>query len=60
MVNEEATSGGVVQFTNSTATIQEQLMYLVHGQQYRWTWGDGNVNAVNIQSGVAGNPGTHT
>ena len=58
IVNEEATSGGVVIFTNSTATDPGTTAVFGSGQQYRWTWGDGNVNAVNIQSGVAGNPGT--
>ena len=59
VVNEEATSGGVVQFTNSTATDPGTTALFGSGQKYRWTWGDGNVNAVNIQSGVAGNPGTN-
>ena len=58
MVNEEATSGGVVQFTNSTATDPGTTAVFGAQQKYRWTWGDGNVNAVNIQAGVAGNPGT--
>ena len=58
IVNEEATSGGVVTFTNSTATDPGTTAVFGAGQQYRWTWGDGNVSAVNIQSGVAGNPGT--
>ena len=59
VVNEEATSGGVVQFTNSTATDPGTTALFGSGQKYRWTWGDGNVDAVNIQSGVAGNPGTN-
>ena len=58
VVNEEGTSGGVVQFTNSTSTDPGTTALFGSGQKYRWTWGDGNVNAVNIQSGVAGNPGT--
>ena len=58
VVNEEATSGGVVQFTNSTATDPGTTAVFGSQQKYRWTWGDGNVNAVNIQTGVAGNPGT--
>ena len=58
VVNEEATSGGVVQFTNSTATDPGTTAIFGNGQKYRWTWGDGNVNTVNIQSGVAGNPGS--
>jgi len=58
VINEEATSGGVVQFTNSTATDPGTTAVFGSQQKYRWTWGDGNVNAVNIQTGVAGNPGT--
>ncbi len=58
VVNQEATSGGVVQFTNSTATDPGTTAIFGSGQKYRWTWGDGNVNTVNIQSGVAGNPGS--
>ena len=58
VVNQEATSGGVVQFTNSTATDPGTTALFGNGQKYRWTWGDGNVNTVNIQSGVAGNPGS--
>ena len=58
VVNEEATSGGVVQFTNSTATAPGTTALFGSGQKYRWTWGDGNVDSVNIQTGVAGNPGS--
>ncbi len=58
VVNQEATSGGVVQFTNSTATDPGTTAIFGSGQKYRWTWGDGNVDSVNIQSGVAGNPGS--
>ena len=58
IVNEEASSGGVATFTNATATDPGTTAVFGAGQQYRWTWGDGNVNAVNIQSGVSGNPGS--
>ena len=58
VVNQEATSGGVIQFTNSTATAPGTTAIFGSGQKYRWTWGDGNVDSVNIQSGVAGNPGS--
>ena len=58
IVNEEATSGGVVQFTNSTATDPGTTATFGAQQQYLWTWGDGTTNSVNIQTGVAGNPGT--
>ena len=58
IVNEEATSGGVVQFTNSTATDPGTTATFGAQQKYLWTWGDGTTNSVNIQTGVAGNPGT--
>ena len=63
VVNEEATSGGVVEFENTTATSPGTTATFGAGQKYRWTWGDGDVANVNIQSGLAGNPGaniTHT
>jgi len=59
IVNQEATSGGVVQFTNSTTTAPGTTALFGSGQKYKWTWGDGNVDSVNIQTGVAGNPGTN-
>ena len=58
IVNEEATSGGVVQFTNSTATDPGTTAIFGAQQKYLWTWGDGTNANVNIQSGLAGNPGT--
>ena len=58
VVNEEATSGGVVQFTNTTATDPGTTAIFGSGQKYRYTFGDGNVSSINIQSGVAGNPGS--
>ena len=58
VVNEESTSGGVVQFTNSTATDPGTTAIFGAQQKYLWTWGDGTTANVNIQSGLAGNPGT--
>jgi PKD repeat protein len=58
VVNEEATSGGVVQFTNTTATDPGTTALFGSGQKYRYTFGDGNVSSINIQNGVAGNPGS--
>jgi len=58
VVNEEATSGGVVQFTNTTATDPGTTALFGSGQKYRYTFGDGNVSTINIQNGVAGNPGS--
>jgi len=63
VINEESTSGGVVEFENTTATSPGTTATFGAGQKYRWTWGDGNVANVNIQSGVNGNPSaniTHT
>lgn len=58
VVNEEATSGGVVEFTNTTSTDPGTTTVFGSQQKYRYTFGDGNVSNVNIQSGVAGNPGS--
>ena len=58
LVNEEATSGGVVTFTNTVATDPGSTAVFGSQQKYRWTWDDGQVANVNIQSGVAGNPGS--
>jgi len=63
VVNEESTAGGVVEFENTTATNPGTTATFGAGQKYRWTWGDGDVANVNIQGGLAGNPGaniTHT
>jgi len=63
VINEEATSGGVVEFENTTATSPGTTATFGAGQKYRWTWGDGNTSNVDIQGGLAGNPGaniTHT
>jgi len=59
VVNEEATSGGVVQFTNTTATAPGTTALFGSGQKYRYTFGDSSVSSINIQNGVAGNPGTN-
>jgi hypothetical protein len=58
VVNEEATSGGVVTFTNTVATDPGTTATFGSQQKYLWTWDDGSVANVNIQSGVAGNPGS--
>ena len=58
VVNEEATSGGVVTFTNTVATDPGTTATFGSQQKYLWTWGDSTSANVNIQSGVAGNPGS--
>ena len=58
VVNEEATSGGVVQFTNTTATDPGTTALFGTGQKYIYTFGDGSVSSINIQNGVTGNPGS--
>ena len=58
LVNEEATAGGVVRFTNTVATNPGTTALFGSQQKYLWTWGDGNYSNVNIQGGVAGNPGS--
>lgn len=63
VINEQATSGGVVEFENTTATSPGTTATFGAGQKYRWTWGDGNTSNINIQNALAGNPGaniTHT
>jgi hypothetical protein len=59
VVNESATSGGVVQFENTTATDPGLTATFGSQQKYKWIWGDGNISNVNIQSGLAGNPGSN-
>lgn len=59
VVNEQTTSGGVVEFENTTATSPGLTATFGAGQKYRWTWGDGNITNVNIQDGLAGNPGAN-
>lgn len=58
VINQESTSGGVVEFTNTVSTDPGTTAIFGSGQKYLWTWGDSSTNSVNIQSGVAGNPGT--
>ena len=58
VVNEESTSGGVVQFTNTTATDPGTTALFGSGQKYIYTFGDGSVSSINIQNGVTGNPGS--
>jgi hypothetical protein len=55
-VNEEATSGHVVEFTNNTeSTIGSQATY---GITYQYQWGDGTSNTnVNTGSGASGDTG---
>ena len=55
-VNEEATSGHVVEFTNNTeSTIGSQATY---GITYQYQWGDGTSNTnVNVGSGASGDTG---
>lgn len=57
VINEEATTGGVVEFENTTATDPGNTAAFGSGQKYLWTWGDGNTSNINIQTGLAGNPG---
>lgn len=59
VINEEATAGGVVEFENTTSTNPGNTSAFGSQQKYLWTWGDGNVSNVNIQSGLTGNPGAN-
>lgn len=58
VINEQATTGGQVSFNNTTATNPGSTAIFGATNGYRWTWGDGTADTVNIQSGLAGNPGT--
>ena len=54
-INQEATSGLPVTFTNTTeATIGS---YADYGIIYKWTFGDGTVTPLNTGSGTAGDTG---
>lgn len=55
-INQEATSGLPITFTNNTeATIGS---YATYGQQYVYTWGDGTANTtVNVGAGGSGDTG---
>ena len=55
-INEESTSGHVVTFTNTTeATIGDNATY---GITYRYTFGDGDTQTVNVGSGADGDTST--
>lgn len=56
VINEEATSGGVVTFTNTTATDPGDTATFP-ANRYKWTWGDTTDSTINISSSVDGNPG---
>ena len=61
VINEDATSGGVVTFTNNTENTIGS--YADYGITYRYNWGDGTTDTVNVGSGAAGDTGgtiTHT
>jgi len=65
VINYAATSGGVVSFRNDTPGSPGTTAIYGAQQLYNWQWGDGTANSnVNIQAGLAGNPGaaniTHT
>ena len=64
VINSAATSGGIVSFSNDTATSPGNTATFGAQQKYSFVWGDGNTSNVNIQSGLAGNPSaanvTHT
>lgn len=54
-INESATSGVVVTATNNTENTIGS--YADYGIQYRWTWGDGTTDTVNVGSGSDGDTG---
>ena len=54
-INEEATSGHVVTFTNNTENTIGS--YATYGIQYRYNWGDGTTSTVNVGSGSDGDTG---
>lgn len=65
VINRLSTSGGVVSFQNQTPGSPGNTASFGAQQIYNFQWGDGTANSnVNIQSGLAGNPGagnvTHT
>jgi len=55
VINEDATSGGVVTFTNTTENTIGS--YADYGIQYRYNWGDGTTNTVNVGTGADGDTG---
>lgn len=58
VVNEAATLGGVVSFSNTTNTNPGATATFANNR-YRWEWDDGNTSTINISNGVAGNPGAN-
>jgi hypothetical protein len=54
-INESVTSGVVVTATNNTENTIGS--YATYGIQYRWTWGDGTTDTVNVGSGSNGDTG---
>jgi len=55
VINEEATSGGVVQFTNNTeSTIGSNATF---GIYYVYNWGDGTTDTVSTGGGADGDTG---
>ena len=57
-INYLATSGGNVQFRNDTPGTPGNTASFGAQQIYNFQWGDGTANSnINIQTGLAGNPG---
>ena len=57
-INYLATSGGVISFRNDTPGSPGNTASFGAQQLYNYRWGDGTANSnVNIQTGLAGNPG---
>jgi len=54
-INQEATNGLPVTFTNATETTIGS--YATYGIQYRYEFGDGNVHVVNTGTSTAGDTG---
>ncbi|SVC81034.1 uncharacterized protein METZ01_LOCUS333888, partial [marine metagenome] len=55
-INEIGTSGHPVIFTNTTENTIGS--YATYGIQYKYTFGDGNTQTINVGSGSAGDTGT--
>jgi hypothetical protein len=57
-INYLSTSGGNVQFRNDTPGTPGNTASFGAQQLYNFQWGDGTANSnINIQTGLAGNPG---
>ena len=57
-INYLTTSGGVISFRNDTPGSPGNTASFGAQQLYNYRWGDGTANSnINIQSGLAGNPG---